>query len=188
MTTTGEEFIRRVCEPAWRRHRLLPAHRTLLAFDCDPYDLSRSLAARFRLVLDLESTNASAVAARHRHADVPNLRFAEGREEALSKVPEDGVDVCFSCAPIDCDGRGRRGNRGLIAQFARVLKPGGLAHFRIAPPGAEGFGAVLRRWIAGRNGFGGRIERALTRAGLVPVERTRTSDGETWIVARKPWK
>lgn len=188
MTIVGEELVRRVCEPVWRRYRVPSASRTLLALDGYACDLPRPFAARFDIVLDFEATLSDAFAARARHIDVRNVHFGTGRVEALLKVPDDGVDVCFSATAIDLDGRSRREHRDLLAQFARVLKPGGLAHFRLAGTEAEGFGAVLRRWMGGRDGRQKGIERRLKLVGLAPLEWMRTLDGETWIVARKPWR
>lgn len=177
----SEEFLRRVFDPIWRRHRLTPSSKTLLAVGCGASDLSQSLAARFGLVLELRTAGAG----RAPQAP-PNLVVSEGGPGTLSKVPDDAIDVCLACDPVGESGA-VRDHREVLAHFARVLRPGGLAHLRV-PPTTDGFFSALARWVNRRRGPDRRLDRALSRVGLVPVESLRTADGTVWVLARKPWK
>lgn len=160
--------IHRVCEPAWRRHRFRPEGKRMVGIGTGLAELSRSLAARFGLVLALEERPGDAEDAKRRCADVPNLRFTVAREESLRLLPDASVDLCllspaFACAPE------REAARRHLREAARILRPGGLVHLRLGEEGVRD------------------AERSIARSGLVPVEFVRTVEGESWALARKPW-
>lgn len=177
----AEEFVRRVCEPVWRRHRFVPEGRTMIDFGCEGGELSRSFAARFGLVLGMGEEGASFDEARRRNAGVPNLRFLPARKETMERVPSEGIDLCFSRVGI---APGGRAVAEWLREFVRVLKPGGLVHMRFTGTWRPAIAGIPIPAWTGAPG----VEKALAASGLVPVETTRRGNGDLWVLARKAWR
>ncbi len=189
----AEEFVLRVCEPIWRRHRFAPQGRTLVEYGSEDGHLARAFAARFGIVLGFDPRAESVDEARRRHGHVPNLHFTLAREGTLSQVPEGGVDFCFSSCGLS---RGTPGHSlpPVLRELSKVLKPGGLVQFRVLEErgGAPSVLARIARWAfpfaTGGTDPTACLERTIAGAGLRTVELRRTKRGEMWVLARKPWE
>lgn len=189
----AEEFIRRVCEPTWRRHRFTPRGRTLVEYGCDDGRLARAFAARFGIVLGFDPSAESVAEARRRHAHVQNLHFTVAHEGTLSLGPERGADYCFTSCGL-AGGTPRRSLPPVLRELSKALKPGGLAQFRVLEEqgGAAAVLSRIARWafpfaMGMAHPMPG-LERTIASAGLRPVEMCRTTSGEAWVLARKPWE
>ncbi|SFN17985.1 class I SAM-dependent methyltransferase [Dokdonella immobilis] len=102
--------------------------RSALDFGCGAGRLTRALAAHFGEAIGIDVSPSMIAKARSLNADLGNLRFIENRSARLDAVADASIDLVYSCItlqhiPADLA-------FGYVAEFLRVLTPGGVAAFQ----------------------------------------------------------
>jgi SAM-dependent methyltransferase len=106
------------------------AHGLALDFGCGVGRLSRALASRYAQVIGVDISPSMLAQARELHAQFPNVRFVENAATSLEFLAAASVDLVYSV--ITLHHMPARLQLGYIAEFLRVLAPGGVAVFQIA--------------------------------------------------------
>jgi SAM-dependent methyltransferase len=101
-----------------------------LDFGCGVGRLSRALAARYAQVIGVDISPSMLAHARELHAQCTNLRFVENATSALDFLASGSVDLVYSVITLHHMPASLQ--LGYIAEFLRVLAPGGIAVFQIA--------------------------------------------------------
>jgi len=109
----------------------LPERRKYaLDFGCGVGRLSRALAQRYERVTGVDISSSMVAHARRLNADRPQLEFVENAQSDLRFVDDACVDLVYSV--ITLQHMPAVLQRKYIAEFLRVLTPGGLAVFQVA--------------------------------------------------------
>lgn len=129
--------------------------RRALDFGCGAGRLTRALAAHFGEAIGIDVSPSMIAKARSLNADLGNLRFLENPSAKLDAVADASIDLVYSCMtlqhiPADLA-------LGYVAEFLRVLAPGGVAAFQFV-------GGTDRSWR-------GRLFSALPNRWLNPLRR-----------------
>ncbi len=122
---------------------LMPQHRHGIALDfgCGVGRLSRALASRFSQVIGVDISASMIAHARRLNADIANLSFVENARSDLRFIDAASVDFLYSV--ITLQHMPATLQRGYIAEFMRVLAPGGMAIFQVA----TGHTRDVRGWV-----------------------------------------
>jgi SAM-dependent methyltransferase len=103
-------------------------HRLALDFGCGVGRLTRALAARFEHVIGIDVSPSMIATARTLNRDVANAEFRENVSPRLEGIADASVDFVYSgmtlqhITPVLAE--------GYVAEFLRVLAPGGVAAFQ----------------------------------------------------------
>ncbi|MGA8277774.1 MAG: class I SAM-dependent methyltransferase [Rhodanobacteraceae bacterium] len=126
------------------------AHRLALDFGCGAGRLTRALATHFERVLGIDLAPSMIATARSLNRDVRNAEFRENSTVVLADIADASVDLVYSCMtlqhiPTDLA-------EGYVAEFLRVLAPGGVAAFQFVSGPDESlrgrvFACVSNRWL-----------------------------------------
>ena len=140
---TGEEEIE---ELLGRRRELglREASGRALDFGCGAGRLTRALAARFQECVGVDISEAMVAEARRINADCERCTFVVNDTPGLERFGDSSFDLVYSTLVLQ-HLPGRRLVAGYIAEFVRVLAPGGVAVFQL--PSALG---LAHRLQAGR--------------------------------------
>ena len=131
--------------------RGVPAGRGLaLDFGCGAGRLSRALAGHFERVVGIDVSSSMIDTARSLNADVPNVEFRENPSARIENVADASVDFVYSTMTLQHIPA--RLAEGYVAEFFRVLAPGGVAVFQFVDGPDESlrgkvFGRVSNRWL-----------------------------------------
>ncbi|HET6546420.1 MAG TPA: class I SAM-dependent methyltransferase [Rhodanobacteraceae bacterium] len=131
-------------------HGLPQGRRLALDFGCGAGRLTRALAAHFEHVLGVDVAPSMIAAARVLNADVDAAEFRENASVQLDGVAGSSVDLVYSCMTLQHMPAGLAA--GYVAEFLRVLAPGGIAVFQfITGPDTSLrgrlFARVSNRWL-----------------------------------------
>jgi SAM-dependent methyltransferase len=106
-----------------------PRNRGLaLDFGCGAGRLTLALAAHFEQAVGVDVSPSMVRKASTLHADVANLRFLENATTRIEGIAGGSVDLVYSCITL----QHIPGNLalGYVAEFLRLLAPGGVAAFQ----------------------------------------------------------
>lgn len=129
----------------------LPAARWLaLDFGCGAGRLSRALARHFAHVVGIDVSASMIDAARRLNADVPNVEFRENASARIERIADASVDFVFSHITLQHIPGDLAA--GYVAEFFRVLAPGGVAAFQFVDDADDSlrgrvFGLAPNRWL-----------------------------------------
>lgn len=104
--------------------------RRALDFGCGVGRLSRALASRYGQVIGVDISRSMVEKARDLNAHISNLKFVENAQPNLAFVESESIDLIYSM--ITLQHVPPMLQRSYIAEFLRVLAPGGLAAFQVA--------------------------------------------------------
>lgn len=99
-----------------------------LDYGCGVGRLTRALASRFAHVVGVDFSAAMLAEAQAANAAIPNLRFLPNRGDDLPGIDDRSFDLVYS--NIVLQHSPRKTQRALLAEFRRVLKPGGILVFQ----------------------------------------------------------
>lgn len=128
-----------------------PDHRALaLDFGCGAGRLSRALAAHFERVIGVDLSASMIETARTLNADVANVEFHENPSPRLDGIADASVDLVYSNMTLQHIPA--RLAAGYVAEFFRVLAPGGVAVFQFVDGADDSmrgklFARVSNRWL-----------------------------------------
>jgi SAM-dependent methyltransferase len=126
---TGEAEVGSTLDIA-RGLGLPAAHQRALDFGCGLGRLTRALAGRFEKVLGLDISAELVAHARCLNADVPSCEFRAVEGGALSELEGASVDLVYSSIVLQ-----HQPSHALIrthvAEFMRLVRPGGLVVFQL---------------------------------------------------------
>ncbi|MGA9342374.1 MAG: class I SAM-dependent methyltransferase [Rhodanobacteraceae bacterium] len=129
----------------------LPQARQLaLDFGCGAGRLTRALASHFTRVLGVDVAPAMIETARSLNRDLDNVEFRENALPSLDGIADSSVDLVYSCMTLQH--MPSELAEGYIAEFLRVLSPGGVAAFQFVS-GADAsvrgrlFARASNRWL-----------------------------------------
>lgn len=131
-------------------HGLPLRRRRALDFGCGVGRLTRALGTHFDEVLGLDVSPSMIDAARRLNADAPNLRFVENPHTRLHGIDDGSIDLVYSCITLQHIPPPLAA--GYVAEFLRVLAPGGVAVFQFVD-GADAswrgrlYGRLSNRWL-----------------------------------------
>ncbi len=136
----------------------VPAYGSALDFGCGLGRLTRALAASFDEVLGVDISPAMIDGARRLNDDVPGAQFVVNDRDDLREVAADGSrDLVFSFIALQ-HVSSREAIVSYLADFVRVVRPGGLIAFQL-----PSWIAPVQRLRPQRHAY-----RALRRAGVPP--------------------
>jgi SAM-dependent methyltransferase len=135
-----------------------------LDFGCGAGRLTRALAAHFRECVGVDISDGMVAAARRINADCEGCTFVVNEAEDLRRFPDRSFDLVSSSLVLQ-HLPGRRLIGGYLAEFVRLLTPGGAAVFQL--PASLG---LVHRAQAGRRLYG--ALRAVGVPGSVLLRRT----------------
>ena len=102
--------------------------RRALDFGCGAGRLTRALATHFGEAIGIDVSPSMIAKARSLNADLGNLRFIENRAARLEAIADGSIDLVYSCMTLQHIPAGLA--LGYVAEFLRVLAPGGVAAFQ----------------------------------------------------------
>jgi 2-polyprenyl-3-methyl-5-hydroxy-6-metoxy-1,4-benzoquinol methylase len=154
---TGEREVATVLETVDAHH--LPKERgRALDFGCGVGRLSRALGERFAEVTGVDISEVMIGRARELHADRPNVSFVLNEADDLAIFESGSFDfVCTSYVLQHLPER--KSALGFVAEFIRLLRPGGVAVVQL-PERLPWRARPMVRW---------RLYRLLRRVGLNPA-------------------
>lgn len=129
----------------------LPAQRRLAVdFGCGAGRLTRALARHFATVIGLDVSSSMVRTARRLNAHVSNIAFRENTGTRLDLIADRSVDFLSCCIVLQHIPASLQ--VGYIAEFFRVLAPGGVAMFQFvigADASSRGrvYGRLSNRWM-----------------------------------------
>jgi SAM-dependent methyltransferase len=135
-----EDLCARIGQPRERR--------LALDFGCGVGRLTRALAARYAQVVGVDISPSMLAQARRLNAHLVNVRFVENAQPHLDFIAAASVDLVYSV--ITLHHIPPRLQRAYIAEFLRVLAPGGVAVFQIASGYARGWRGLGYRLLPNR--------------------------------------
>lgn len=131
-------------------HGLPLGRARALDFGCGAGRLTRALAAHFDQAIGVDVSASMLATARALNADIGNLDFVENLSARIDAIDDASIDFVYSCMtlqhiPPDLA-------FGYVAEFLRVLAPGGVAAFQfVAGHDASWrgrlFGRIPNRWL-----------------------------------------
>jgi ubiquinone/menaquinone biosynthesis C-methylase UbiE len=99
-----------------------------LDYGCGVGRLTRALASRFAQVIGVDFSAAMLAEAQAANATIANLQFLSNRGDDLPGIGDHSIDLVYS--NIVLQHSPRKIQRALLAEFCRVLKPGGVLVFQ----------------------------------------------------------
>jgi SAM-dependent methyltransferase len=130
-------------------HLGLPRERRrALDFGCGVGRLTRALASRYGEVIGVDISPSMLAQARQLHANLGNVRFVENVQPRLDFMPDASVDLVYSVITLHHIPAALQS--GYVAEFLRVLAPGGMAVFQIASGYARGWRGLGYRLLPNR--------------------------------------
>jgi SAM-dependent methyltransferase len=175
---TGEEEIEQLLVRA-AELGLPAAFGSALDFGCGAGRLTRALAGRFGECVGVDISEAMVAEARRINADCDGCSFVVNDTADLRRFPDASFDLVYSTLVLQ-HLPGRRFVAAYVAEFVRLLSPGGVAVFQL--PSALG---LLHRLQAGRRLYAGlRLLRVpeqvlLRRTPLTPMRMLAAP--EDWV-------
>jgi FkbM family methyltransferase len=126
------------------------ARELALDFGCGAGRLSRALAEYFKRVIGVDVSASMIAAARELNADVSNIEFRENASPRIEGVADASVDFVFSHIVLQHIPRTLA--LDYVAEFFRVLAPGGAAVFQFVDGVDDSlrgrlFGVASNRWL-----------------------------------------
>ena len=107
----------------------LPQNRLrALDFGCGAGRLTRALAGAFEHVTGMDVSPSMLGAARRLNADIGNADFVENRSVTLEGIADASIDLVYSCITLQHIPSALA--LGYVAEFLRVMAPGGAAVFQ----------------------------------------------------------
>ena len=103
-------------------------HRLAVDFGCGAGRLTRALSRHFSCVIGLDVSTSMVRTARRLNAEVSNIAFRENPGTQLESIADRSVDFLSCC--IVLQHIPAKLQIGYIAEFLRVLSPGGVAMFQ----------------------------------------------------------
>jgi len=148
--SAGEEEIAGL-DAQCRALQLPGARRVALDFGCGIGRLSRALASRYEQVIGVDISPSMLAQARALHGALDNVRFVENAAARLDFLGDGSVDLIYSVITLHHNPAALQ--LAYVAEFLRVLAPGGVAVFQIASGYSRDWrGLVYRcvpnRWLA----------------------------------------
>lgn len=131
-------------------HGLPRGHDLALDFGCGAGRLTRALAGGFRRVIGVDVSASMVATAQRLNADLGNVEFRVNAAPDLASVATASVD--FLCSHITLQHMPAELAEGYVAEFFRVLAPGGVAVFQFVT-GSDAslrgrlYGAASNRWL-----------------------------------------
>jgi len=105
-------------------------HEHALDFGCGAGRISRALASRFKKVTGVDASPTMLHLAREENQDMKRkLQFVLNQEEDLRQFPDNSFSITFSVITLQHIPQAQ--SLGFIAEFVRLIKPGGLAIFQV---------------------------------------------------------
>jgi SAM-dependent methyltransferase len=101
-----------------------------LDFGCGLGRLTQALAPHFAHATGVDISRPMIARAREFHAAVPNLTFVHNPEPNLRLFPDDQFDLIYTTIVLQHQPDAAT-IRSYIAEFKRILKPGGLLAFQL---------------------------------------------------------
>jgi len=126
---TGEELVRVTLERG-AAHGLPHRHERALDFGCAVGRLTRALASRFVQCRGVDISEEMIRRARELNADLPNCSYEVNNESDLRMFPSGRFDFILSVLVLQ-HLPDKRSIFAFIAEFLRVLAPGGLLVFQL---------------------------------------------------------
>lgn len=115
---------------------------TALDFGCGVGRLSRALSRHFRRVIGVDISKSMLREARVQHHDFPNIEFLHNIAENLGSIPSSTIDFVYSNIVLQHMPAQRQ--LLFVAEFCRVLRPGGVVVFQT--PSRHDLG-TLTGWV-----------------------------------------
>ncbi len=140
-----DEQMKQMASRGWPQ-----ARRVALDFGCGAGRLTRALARHFEQAIGVDVAASMIAKARALNADVANVRFVENPSPTLDGIADASVDFIYSNMTLQhIPGELAL---GYVAEFLRVLAPGGAASFQFidghdASWRGHLFGAIPNRWL-----------------------------------------
>ena len=125
--------------------RITVASGRALDFGCGAGRLTHALAAHFESAIGLDIAPSMIDKARELHADVPGLEFRVNASDRLASIESDSIDLVYTRLVLQH--MPPRYQRAYLAEFVRVLRPGGVAVFQL--PGEDARPVVARGGLKG---------------------------------------
>lgn len=121
-----------------------------LDFGCGAGRLSRALAGHFQYVTGIDVSPSMIAKARSLNADIGNLEFIENASDRIGMIADASIDLVYSCITLQHIPQDLA--LGYVAEFLRVLAPGGVAAFQFvcgtdASPRGWLYSTVPNRWL-----------------------------------------
>ena len=104
--------------------------RRALDFGCGLGRMTRALAGRFEACVGVDISENMVQGARELNADVEGASFVVNRADNLGRFPDQSFDFVYSTIVLQ-HVPDRHAIESYIAEFCRVLRPGGLAVFQL---------------------------------------------------------
>lgn len=128
----------------------LEGRAVALDFGCGAGRLSRALAAHFERVIGVDLSASMIETAGALNADVANVEFHENPSQRLEGIADASVDLVYSNMTLQHIPA--RLAAGYVAEFFRVLAPGGVAVFQFVDGVDDSmrgkfFARVSNRWL-----------------------------------------
>ncbi|MEW5991524.1 MAG: class I SAM-dependent methyltransferase [Chloroflexota bacterium] len=123
---------------------LSPAREVVLDFGCGVGRLTQALTAHFDRAIGVDVAPSMIEWARQMDRTGGRASFVLNRSNRLEGVPPDSVDLVYSNMVLQHVSPAL--SRGYVAEFLRVLRPGGIAVFQLPsrPKRARGY---LKLWL-----------------------------------------
>jgi SAM-dependent methyltransferase len=125
---TGRDEIAQLMTSLDER-RITVARGRALDFGCGAGRLTHALAAHFDHAIGLDIAPSMVAKAREIHAALPNVEFRVNASDRLESIESDSIDLVYTRLVLQH--MPPRYIRAYLAEFARVLRPGGLAVFQL---------------------------------------------------------
>lgn len=125
-------------------------HHCALDFGCGAGRLTRALARHFDEVVGIDVASSMIAKARALNADIGNVRFVENTSAHIDGVADASVDLVYSNMTLQHIPTELA--FGYVAEFLRVLAPGGVASFQFIQGHDSSwrgrlFGLMPNRWL-----------------------------------------
>ncbi|MCB0703665.1 MAG: class I SAM-dependent methyltransferase [Saprospiraceae bacterium] len=125
----GEKWVERELQQLKRNRLKAFERKTALDFGCGVGRLTRALAGKFEQVKGIDIAPSMIDKARQLNAHLPNCEFILNERNDLHLFSDDSFDLVLSL--ITLQHMHPKFARAYLAEFIRVLKPGGLIIFQL---------------------------------------------------------
>ena len=139
---------------------LTGARRHALDFGCGAGRLTHALAAYFERVTGLDIAPSMIDIARRLHAGLPGVDFRVNASDKLDSIDSASIDLVYTRLVLQH--MAPRYIRGYLAEFVRVLRPGGILVFQL--PGENALPVTVT---------GGGVKRLLPRPVILLIRAVR---------------
>ena len=140
---TGRDEIAQLMAHLDERH-ITVTRGSALDFGCGAGRLTHALAAGFDRAIGLDIAPSMIAKARELHAGLSNVEFRVNASDRLESIASDSIDLVYTRLVLQH--MPPRYIRAYLAEFVRVLRPGGVAVFQLpgedARPVAAGDGGL----------------------------------------------